>query len=354
MKHIIGVIAFIAGLTLAAWAWLGSGFDQLLPFRASEEAFYVDRLFGMHLYVIGFLFALIMGFMFYSIIVFRRKPGEKGDGDYFHGNTTLEIFWTIIPLGIVLYFAVLGAQYLKEITEPEVNELVVEVTGSQWNWRFDYPEYGIISGELYLPRNRQTVLQITSIDVIHSFWVPEFRIKQDAVPGMVHPLRITPTETGDFKIRCAEICGKDHTYMLADVHVLESTDFIGWVEEQIGPLTVESSGENEEEVETAEVEQAEAALGKILADVNGCFKCHSIDGTPGDGPTWLGIYGTEEVLEDGSSVIVDEAYIRNSILNPQDQLVAGFTDVDMPVNFAAVLSDGEIDALVDFIESLGN
>ncbi|MCP5101417.1 MAG: hypothetical protein GY943_38210, partial [Chloroflexi bacterium] len=151
MKHIIGVIALIAVLTLAAWAWLGSGFDQLLPFRASEEAFFVDRLFGMHLYVIGFLFALIMGFMLYSIIVFRRKPGETGDGDYFHSNTTLEIVWTIIPLGTVLYFSVLGAQYLKAITAPEVNELVVEVTGSQWNWRFDYPEYGIISGDLYLP-----------------------------------------------------------------------------------------------------------------------------------------------------------------------------------------------------------
>ncbi len=354
MKHLIGVIALIAVLTLASWAWLGSGFDQLLPFRASEEAFYVDRLFGMHLYVIGFLFALIMGFMFYSIIAFRQKPGETKDGDYFHGNTTLEIAWTIIPLGTVLYFAVLGTQYLKEITEPELNELVVEVTGSQWNWRFDYPEYGIISGDLYLPSDRQTVLQLTSIDVIHSFWVPEFRVKQDAVPGMVHPLRITPTETGDYVIRCAEICGKEHAYMLADVHVLESAEFVDWLEEQIGPLTAESTGEDDDDSETAEVERAEAELGRVLADVNGCLKCHSVDGTPGDGPTWLGIYETEETLEDGSTVIVDADYIRNSILNPQDQIVAGFTDVDMPVNFAAVLTDDDIDALADYIESLGN
>lgn len=352
MKHIIGVIALIAALTLAAWAWLGSGFDQLLPFRASEEAFYVDRLFGMHLYVIGFLFALIMGFMLYSVIAFRRKPGETGDGDYFHGNTTLEIVWTILPLGTVLYFSVLGAQYLKEITAPEVNELVVQVTGSQWNWRFDYPEYGIISGDLFLPSNRQTVLEITSIDVIHSFWVPEFRVKQDAVPGRVNPLRITPTETGDYTLRCAEICGKDHAYMLADVHVLESTEFIGWVEEQVGPLTVESTGGQEEE--SVAVEQAQANLGEVLADVNGCFKCHSIDGSTGDGPSWLGIFGEEVTFEDGSTAIVDDAYIRNSILNPRDQIVAGFTDVDMPVNFAAVLTDSDINALVDYIESLGN
>ncbi|MCP5096852.1 MAG: c-type cytochrome, partial [Chloroflexi bacterium] len=250
--------------------------------------------------------------------------------------------------------SVLGAQYLKAITAPEVNELVVEVTGSQWNWRFDYPEYGIISGDLYLPSDRQVVLELTSIDVIHSFWVPEFRVKQDAVPGMVHPLRITPTETGDYVIRCAEICGKDHTYMLADVHVLESAKFIDWVEEQVGPLTSDSSAIHDEELEPAEIEQAQAELGKLLADVNGCLKCHSIDGSPGDGPTWLGVFGTEEALEDGTTVIVDEAYIRNSILNPRDQIVAGFTDVDMPVNFAAVLTDGDIDALADYIESLGN
>ncbi|MFQ5398468.1 MAG: cytochrome c oxidase subunit II [Anaerolineae bacterium] len=339
MKHIINVIILIAVITLVAWALLGAGFDQLLPFRASEESLYVDRLFGMHLYVIAFLFALIMGFMFYSIIAFRRRPGETGDGDYFHGNTVLEIVWTIIPLGTVLYFSTLGAGYLREITAPEPNELVVNVTGSQWNWRFDYPDYDISSAELILPRDRQTKLQLTSIDVIHSFWVPEFRIKQDAVPGMVNPLRITPTESGTYTLRCAEICGKDHAYMLATVNVLDPADFEAWVAELTGP---------------SEEELAAADRGRQIAEINGCFKCHTTDGSPGDGPSWFGIYGKEEQLEDGSTVVVDEAYIRNSILNPPDQIVAGFTDVDMPVNFAAVLSDDDIDAIVHYIESLGN
>lgn len=143
MKHIIGVIAVVAVLTLAGWALLSRGFDALLPLRASEEAYYVDRLFGMHLYVILFLFALIIGFMLYSVVVFRRKPGDTSEGQYIHGNTTLEVFWIIIPLGIVLYFATLGARYLIEITAPEADELVVNVISSQWNWRFDYPEYGV-------------------------------------------------------------------------------------------------------------------------------------------------------------------------------------------------------------------
>ena len=339
MKHLFGVTALVAAITLAAWAWLGSSFDRLLPLRASEEGLYVDRLFGMHLYVIALLFALIIGFMIYSAIFFRRKPGETGDGDYFHGNTALEIIWTIIPLGTVLYFSTLGAQYLRDITAPEPDELVVAVTGSQWNWRFDYPEYGISSAELLLPRDRQTRLDLTSIDVIHSFWVPEFRVKQDAVPGMVNPLRITPTEIGSYQVRCAEICGTSHAYMLAAVHVMEPADFAEWVHEQ---------------TETPAFEATEAELGRAVAELNGCFQCHSVDGSESSGPTWLGVYGSEELLTDGTAVIVDEAYLRQSILDPASQIVAGYEDVSMPVNFAAVLSDEDIDFLVDFIESLGS
>ncbi len=338
MKHIIGVIAFIAVITLAAWAWLGTSFSTLLPARASEEAVYVDRLFGMHLYVIAFLFALIIGFMLYSVVVFRQKAGDRGDGAYFHGNSTLEVVWTIIPLGTVLYFSVLGAQYLKEITAPEPNELVVQVISSQWNWRFDYPEYGISSSELYLPNNRQILLEISALDVIHSFWVPEFRIKQDAVPGMVKPLRITPTQLGDFSVMCAELCGKDHAYMISAVHVVEQAAFDDWVRS----LTA-----------TPEAEVTLADRGRELAELNGCFKCHSIDGSAGDGPSWLGAFGEEVQLEDGSTLTADEAYLRNSILNPQEQIVAGFAGVNMPATFGRVLSEEDITAIIDFIKSLG-
>lgn len=339
MKHTVRVILVIAVITILAWIALGNGFDGLLVKRASEEAAYVDRLLGMHFYVIAFLFALIMGYMLYSAFAFRRKPGESGDGMYFHGNATLEVVWTIIPLGTVLYFAVLGAQYLNEITAPEPNEFVVKVIASQWNWRFDYPEYGISSAELYLPADRQILLELTSLDTIHSFWVPEFRLKQDAVPGAVNPLRITPNIPGDYTLRCAELCGRDHAYMLAAVHVLSQEDFQGWLDELLGPS----------DSEVAEIEK-----GKNIAELNGCFKCHSIDGSQGDGPTWLGIFGEEVQLEGGATVVVDDAYIRNSILNPQDQIVAGFTNVSMPATFGKVLTDEDIDALVAFIQSLGN
>jgi cytochrome c oxidase subunit 2 len=291
----------------------------------------------MHFYVIAFLFILIMGFMLYSAFAFKRKAGDKGDGEFVHGNTTLEIVWTIVPLGTVLYFSVLGAQYLNDITAPEPNEFVVQVIASQWNWRFDYPEYGISSAELYLPVDRQILFELTALDTLHSFWVPEFRIKQDAVPGAVNTLRITPNVLGDFTLRCAEICGKDHAYMLAEVHVLSQANFDQWVADLLGPS----------DEETALVER-----GRTLAEVNGCFKCHSIDGSVLDGPTWLGLYGEGVQLEDGSVVVAEDDYIRNSILNPQDQIVAGFTDVSMPATFGRVLTDEDIAAIEAFIESL--
>jgi cytochrome c oxidase subunit 2 len=334
-KHIFAVAVLIILVTGAAWIWLGDNFESIVPVRASEEGAYVDRLFAMHLYVIAFLFALIVGFMIYSIVVFRRKPGDTGHGAFFHGNATLEVVWTIIPLGVVLYFATLGAQYLRDITAPEANELQVRVIGSQWNWRFDYPEYDISSPQLYLPTGRQTVLEVTSLDVLHSFWVPEFRVKQDAVPGMVNPLRVTPTEVGQYEVRCAELCGTDHAYMLATVNVLSPDDFSQWLHEQTEPPLVELT---------------EAELGHEIAELNGCFKCHTVDGTEGDGPTWLGLFGE---LEDGTTLVADDEYIRESILDPQAKIVAGFTDVEMPVNFAEVLTDEDINDLIGYIESLG-
>jgi cytochrome c oxidase subunit 2 len=186
-----------------------------------------------------------------------------------------------------------------------------------------------------LPKGQQTVLEISSIDVIHSFWVPEFRIKQDAVPGMVHPLRITPTEAGTYVVRCAEICGKDHAYMLANVNVMEQSAFEEWIRAQVGPPT-----------------GGLAEIGHEIAEINGCLGCHSLDGSILTGPSWLGLFGEEVQLADGSMVVADEAYVINSILNPGDQIVAGFEDVSMPANFGAVLSEQDLDALVAYIASL--
>ena len=333
MKHFVAVAVLVAVVT--ALVTFGLQHIQLVPPVASAEGMLIDRLFGLHVRVIAFLFALIVVFVLYSVVVFRRKPGETGDGLHIHGNTTLEIVWTLIPLGTVLYFGFLGAQQLAEITANSPDEMVVEVTGQQFAWRFDYPDYGISSTELNLPRGRQVVFHLTSTDVIHSFWVPEFRVKQDAVPGMTTTLRVTPTEVGHYKLRCAELCGTGHAYMLADVNVMEPEDFEAWVA-----------------AETAPAELAGPEYGAQLAELQGCLSCHTTDGSPLVGPTWLGLYGSEETLEDGTTILVDDEYLRRSILDPAAQIVQGFPNV-MPPTYQDALSEEEVQALIEYIESLG-
>jgi cytochrome c oxidase subunit 2 len=231
MKHIIIAAVLVAIIT--ALVTFGLQNAQLLPQVASEEGVLVDGLFGLHIRIIAFLFSLIVVFTLYSVVVFRRKSGDTSDAAHIHGNARLEIIWTVIPLIAVLYFGVLGARQLGQISAAEPDELVVEVTAQQFAWRFDYPGYSIPSStELYLPRGRQVLLRFKAIDVIHSFWVPEFRIKQDAVPGMTTTLRIKPTQVGEYKVRCAELCGTAHYSMEAPVKVVEPADFEAWLASQ--------------------------------------------------------------------------------------------------------------------------
>ena len=228
VKHFIAVAVLVVLVTAVILVAIG-GIENVLPARASEQGVYVDRLLGIELQLIVFLFSLIMVILLYSVVVFRRRSDDEGDGAYFHGHTKLEVLWTVIPLGVVLVLATVSAQYLGKMEKPDPDEMVVNVVGFQWDWRFEYPEYGITATELNLPLDEQVRFEMVSEDVIHSFWVPEFRIKQDLVPGMTTTLRIRPTEPGQYWVRCAELCGTRHTYMNRVVNVMEAADFAAWV-----------------------------------------------------------------------------------------------------------------------------
>jgi cytochrome c oxidase subunit 2 len=335
VKHIL--IASVLVIIVSALVMLGLNALDLVPDLASEEGVSVDQMFAVQIYIIAFIFSLIVVLMLYSVVVFRRKPGDTSDGTYVKGNTPLEITWTVIPLILVMGMGVWGARQLNDITAPDPGELVVEVTGFQWGWRFDYPESGVSSTELYLPRNRQVLFQLTSIDVIHSFWVPEFRIKQDAVPGRTTYLRVTPTELGDYSALCAEMCGYAHAAMRAPVVVVEEQEFEAWLDGQV--VEAESAGD-----------KTPSEQGAELAESAGCLACHSVDGSTMVGPTWLGLFGSERMLEDGTTVVADEDYLRTSILEPGSQVVADYPNV-MPAAYD-LLSDKELAALVEYIRSL--
>ncbi|MFZ0546210.1 MAG: cytochrome c oxidase subunit II [Candidatus Promineifilaceae bacterium] len=290
-----------------------------LPVEASAESVPIDQLIHAHFIMIAILFSLIMVFMVYSAFAFRKKEGDETDGVHFHGHTGLEIGWTVLPLVTVIGFGVWGAVVLKDVTGVKANEMVVNVTGQQWSWSFSYPDYEDVgqTPELVLPVNQTIRLHMNSQDVLHSFWIPEFRVKQDLVPGMETTLRITPTEIGEYKVRCAEICGFGHSTMRAVVRVVNQSDFEAWVQEQsvsIRNLSPEERG------------------SKWAVDF-GCAACHSTDGSAGVGPTWAGLFGRNEVMSDGSTITIDEAYIQESIYDPNAHVVNGFSPDVMPGNF---------------------
>ncbi len=287
-----------------------------LPVAASAQAEPIDQLFRAHFWLIAFLFSLVVVFMVYAVFAFRRRSGEEGDGVYTHGNTTLEVTWTVLPLILVIGFSIWGSQVLVDITSAQTNEMVIKVTGQQWDWSFEYPEQGDIrSNEMVVPVGQPLRLEMEAVDVLHSFWVPEFRVKQDLVPGQITILRVTPTEEGAYKVRCAEICGLSHHAMRRPVRVVSQAEFEQWVQA------------------ASELPSDPAARGALWYEQYGCSACHSLDGSVKPGPTWQGLLGREEQLIDGSVVVVDEAYIRDSILNPAAQVVAGYQPNVMPANF---------------------
>jgi cytochrome c oxidase subunit 2 len=322
-----------------------------LPKAASAQAAPIDALFTGHFVVIAFLFSLVVTFMLVSLVLFRRKSDDDGDGEHIHGNTALEIAWTVAPLALVIVFAIWGVRALSEVlaAPTDQEEMVVQVVGRQWSWLFTYPDQGgFTTSELVLPLNQPVRLEMVSTDVLHSFWVPEFRVKQDLLPGRHTTLRITPTLAGDYSVLCAEICGISHAYMTAPVRVVSSGSFDEWVVErqnQPDPLTL-----------------SEAERGELWYTLYGCNACHSLDGSAGAGPTWAGLYGSVRTMTDGTTVVADDAYIRESIVLPNALIVQGFAANLMQQDYADQFAEAEsmvgnqydiIEDLTAFIKALG-
>jgi cytochrome c oxidase subunit 2 len=343
------VVALVAGATWFLGARVLTN-EFLLPEQASEQAIIIDNLFGIHWWLIAFFFSLIVVLMLYSIVrsflVHGRRPKLEGFGEYFEGNQRLEVLWTIVPLAIVIWLAFMGADSLGQVERRYAGPLEVNVIGTQWSWRFEYPTeegFPIVSEVLYLPVNKPVVLHLQSTDVIHSFWVPEFRVKQDALPGgeaFIRDLRITANEIDSFKVRCAELCGESHWSMQSDVRVLTQAEFDAWLLEA-------SKGCTDEDV----------ACGQRWAVQFGCTSCHQVSSEPPIptvGPTWLGLFGSTITLDDGSTVTADAVYIQNSILDPNGQVHAGFRPGVMPQNFGDLLTEEQIAQIIEFIMSLSD
>ena len=336
MRH-FGIVGILVVIT-AVLAYFGIDILWEMPVEASIQAGYIDWMWNLELIAMSFLFALIVGPMIYSLVVFRRRKGDTSDGQHMEGNTTLEILWTIVPLFLVGIFAYFGAVNLSDTLRKDPAAMVVKVTGIQWSWSFEYPPSNgvtVVSDELHIPVGQQVLLQMTSKDVIHSFWVPEFRVKQDLVPGRITELRISPTLEGNYKVRCAELCGTSHYSMEKPVVITSRDEFDAWMEAR-----------REEAILLSKTPEGS---GQLIVSANGCAACHSINGAAGIGPTWFSLYEHEVLLTDGTAVVADDAYLTESIKAPQAKIVAGFENQLMPTYG---FTDEDIADIVAYIKTL--
>jgi len=228
---IVRVIAI--ALLAAAAATAVAIFINWLPAADSKEADRIDLVFWVVVAICIGVFAVVAAITIYSVVKFRVRPDDDSDGPPVHGHTGIEIVWTAIPTVLVVVIAVMSAVALAENGKLQSNRLEVDVTAQQFEWTFKYPQYGgFETHELRLVEGRQVQLTLKALDVIHSFWVPEFRQKQDAVPGIVTHLPITPTKTGKYTLVCTELCGLGHALMRAPVVVMTPAAFDQWAQSQ--------------------------------------------------------------------------------------------------------------------------
>jgi cytochrome c oxidase subunit II len=220
----IGVVASVIGVTICLLI-------DWFPVDASGAADQVDTVYDVLLICSVPVFVLVMTIAIYSVLRFRAKPGDMRDGPPIHGNTRLEVVWVAVPFIMVTALAIYAWIVLDDIEAKQPDELVVQVTGRQFTWSFEYPDK-VTSPTLVLPEGRPIDFRIHSEDVIHSFWVPEFRLKSDAVPGLTTKIRLTPDRVGRYQVVCAELCGVGHAAMRQNVRVIPQDEFDSWLEDQ--------------------------------------------------------------------------------------------------------------------------
>jgi cytochrome c oxidase subunit II len=321
---LVGVIASAAGIALGMVI-------NWFPSSGSTQADQIDTLWDVLMIVSVPIFVLVMSVAIYSVIRFRARPGDTGDGAPIHGNARLEVIWVLIPFLIVTALAAYAWIVLDDIEAKQPNQLVVNVTGQQFTWSFEYPSEKVESKELVLPVDRPVEFKIRTKDVIHSFWVPQFRLKSDAVPGLTTAIRLTPEKTGNYEVVCAELCGIGHATMRQFVRVVPASEFDSWLERQREAAGGGGGGGGE---------QGAAASGEEIFTSAGCVRCHTLEAAGATGKIGpdLGKLGD-----------VDAQFIRTSIVDPNAEIETGFKPDVMPQTFSERLSKEELDTLVKYL-----
>jgi cytochrome c oxidase subunit 2 len=304
----------------------------MMPPQGSVFAGEVDYVYMALFWLSVVLFAGIAFAALYFAWRYRYTPGRVTPHQTH--NSTLEVVWTVIPLLLCVGIFFWGLNGWMKYAVAPGEAMEIQVVAKQWLWQFEYPDGSRTVNDVHVPVNKPVRFVMTSDDVLHDFFVPDMRVKHDIVPGRYTQVWFTPTVEGLHVVTCAEYCGKGHSDMQAKLTVETEDKFKEWL----------STGGTEW------MNYAPEAWGKIQREEKGCATCHSIDGTRGQGPSWKGIYGKMERLHDGKTVLVDDAYIRESMMFPQAKIVEGFQPI-MPT-FQGLLHEQDIRGLTAYIKSL--
>src|SRR5579884_1866322 len=302
---------------------------RLFPEAASAQAGPIDALYWFLTIVSTIMTVLI----FAAVILFAWKYRRRANAHatQIEGSTKLELTWSIVPFLIMLVMFGWGAQLYFAAQQPPKDAMEIFVTGKQWMWKVQYPDGGREIDELHVPVNRPVKLTMASEDVIHSFSIPAFRVRHDVVPGHYDSLWFTPTKTGRYRLYCTEYCGNQHAGMTGWVDVMDERSYANWAS---GGGTGGTLAEQ----------------GQQLFQQFGCATCHLLD-QQGRCPILRGLYNKPVQLENGQTVIANDAYLRESILDPNAKIVAGFEPNVMP-NFKGQVTEENVIQLIAFIKSL--
>jgi cytochrome c oxidase subunit 2 len=333
----IGAIASALGIALGLLI-------HWFPTAASEEAGPIDTLWDVLVIVSVPIFVMVVTIVLYSVWRWRMRPGEElQDGPPIHGNTRLEVIWTAIPAIILVALCSYAYVVLHDIETAEASEMKVRVVGEQFTWTFYYPGAGggkeIASNQLYLPKGKQVRFDVQSKDVLHDFWVPAFRQKIDAVPGITTHIRVKPVKTGTFPVVCAELCGLGHAVMRQSAHVVSPADFDAWLQDK----KAKASGGGQAGGGGGGGGGA-APDGKTLfasGAAPACGSCHTLSDAGASGTIGPNL---DKVLKGK-----DATFIQQSIEDPSAFVEKGFQDGIMPSNYKETLQPEEIKALTDYL-----
>jgi cytochrome c oxidase subunit 2 len=309
---------------------------------ASGQAGRVDTLFVLITVIGGFFFFLTQGMLIYFAVKYRRRRQDRdNETPSITGNPLLEFLWILIPSLVVVAIFYYGWQVYADLRNPQAGATEVYVNGRQWMYEVKYPDGRTAVNEIRVPLGKPVKFLLSASDVLHGFYLPDFRVKMDMIPGRITTLWLQPDRTGQYQIFCTVYCGTGHSNMLAQLIVMPPHEYAEWVEER-----GREEGEEGEEGEREPV----AVRGERIVKNAGCLSCHAVEGKEKIGPNFRGLYGSKVPLEGGTSVTADEEYLRESIVDPGAKVVKGYPKV-MPT-FKTSMPPDDVRAVVEYLKTL--